>query len=99
MKRTYEEYQTSCEAFGRVDRALHVACVAVGPKHLVAFDGRDACPPLQPHQLPGQPGRRAHCLLPSVQKAFSRLETSRPTAGLAYPEFTLLTLDGQQIFS
>ncbi len=31
------------EAFGGVDGALRVARIAIGPKHLVALDGRDAC--------------------------------------------------------
>ena len=48
-----------------------------------------AFPPSQPHQLPGQPGRRADCLLSSAQKAFSRGATPHSTGGLTYPELTL----------
>jgi DDE family transposase len=45
--------------------------------------------PSQPHQLPGQPGRRADCVLSSAQKAFSWGATPYSCGGLAYPELTL----------
>jgi transposase len=43
----------------------------------------------QPDQLPGQPDRGSHCLLPSAQKAFSRSTTPHSSGGLEYPELTL----------
>ena len=46
--------------------------------------------PSQPHQLPGQPGRRADRLLPSAQKALSRGATPHSSGGVTYPELTLI---------
>ena len=48
-----------------------------------------ACALSQSHQLPGQPGRRPHRLLPAAQKAFARGATSHSTKGVTYPELTL----------
>ena len=48
-----------------------------------------AFPSSQPHQLPGQPGRRADCVLSSAEKAFSRGAPPHSSAGLTYPELTL----------
>ncbi len=42
-----------------------------------------AFPSSQPHQLPGQPGRRANRLLLSAQKALARVATARSAGGLA----------------
>jgi Transposase DDE domain len=49
-----------------------------------------AFPSSESHQLPGQPGRRAHRLLPSAQEAFSWVATPRSFRGVAYPELTLI---------
>jgi len=38
-----EDYQTSSKILGGVDGALRVTRVAIGTKHLVAFDGGNAC--------------------------------------------------------